>query len=278
MEFVSGRAEQMYAAVVRAAEGLVIGLDFDGTLAPIVDDPDSAAIHPDIPSVLVDLAEQVRGIAVVTGRPAEKVLALGGLDEVGARIHQLGRELRVLGQYGNESWTSARREVISPPPPEGLSSLRDELPQLLEQLDAADAWVEDKGLAIAVHTRRMANPQQDFERLLGPLTDAARSHELIVEPGRWVIEMRAAGMDKGDAVHALVEDLQAQAVVFVGDDLGDVVAFQAARELDVPTLLVFSGPPEVTELVDLADAVVPGPDGVLEFLRDLTRDLRDAPL
>lgn len=278
MEWVSGRAEQMYAAVVRAADGLVIGLDFDGTLAPIVDDPEAARIHPEAPPVLVELADRVRGIAVVTGRPAEKVLTLGRLDEVGAQIHRRGRELRVLGQYGNERWSSARDEVVSPPPPAGLSSLRAELPRVLAEFDAADAWVEEKGLALAVHTRRMADPQDAYDRLLSPLTEAAHGHGLMVEPGRCVIEMRAPGMDKGDAVRALVEDLDAEAFIFIGDDLGDVEAFEAARRLDVPSLLVCSGSAEVTELVALADVVVPGPDGVLRFLRDLTRDLRDAPL
>ena len=46
MEFGSSTGEQEYAAVVRAAADLVVGLDFDGTLAPIVDDPDDAQIHP----------------------------------------------------------------------------------------------------------------------------------------------------------------------------------------------------------------------------------------
>jgi trehalose 6-phosphate phosphatase len=278
MEWISGRAEPMYAAVVRAAEGLVVGLDFDGTLAPIVEDPEAATIHPDIPAALIELAEQVRGIAVVTGRPARAVLEMGGLEAVGAEIGAHGRDLEVLGQYGNERWSSAGGEVISPPPPAGLSELRSELPQLLAQADATDAWIEEKGLALAVHTRRMVDPQEAYERLLSPLTAAATRHGLIVEPGRCVIEMRAAGMDKGDAVHRLVEDLRAEAVIFIGDDLGDLTAFRAARELDLPSLLVCSGPPEVTQLRELADVAVPGPDGVLAFLLELTRDLADSPL
>lgn len=278
MELISGRAEQMYAAAVRAADGLVIGLDFDGTLAPIVEDPEAAVIQPGVSPVLADLAEQVCGIAVVTGRPAAEVIRLGRLDELGARFDSLGRELRVLGQYGNERWTSRHHEVISPPPPPGLADLRHRLPELLTQADAADAWVEEKGLALAVHTRRMADPQQAFERLLDPLTAAAHSHGLIVEPGRCVIEMRAPGMDKGDAVRQLVDELQPGAFIFVGDDQGDVAAFKAVRELGIPTLLVCSGPSEAAELVDLADVVVPGPAGVLEFLGGLTRDIRDSPL
>src|SRR5688572_21089058 len=151
MEFTSTEGEQRYAALVRAAGRTVVGLDFDGTLSPIVDDPEVAHIHPDAPAILVDLAERVRAIAVVTGRPARQVLALGGLDDVGDSIGEAGHELYVFGQYGNERWTSTSRRVISPRPPHGLASFLRELPGVLRRCDALDAFVEDKGLAVAVH-------------------------------------------------------------------------------------------------------------------------------
>src|SRR4051812_9206821 len=100
MEFHSAVGEQQYAGLVRSGDGLLVALDFDGTLAPIVEDPESAVIHPDAPKVLVDLAGQVRAVAVLTGRPARQVLALGGLDAVGDAIGEAGRELVILGQYG----------------------------------------------------------------------------------------------------------------------------------------------------------------------------------
>jgi trehalose 6-phosphate phosphatase len=279
VEFVSTQGEQQYAAVVRAADHLLVGMDFDGTLSPIVEDPEQAHIHPDAPEVLVALAAQVAAVAVVTGRPARQVLALGGLDEVGNQIGDEGRELFVLGQYGNERWTSTDRRVISPTPPRGLATLTSDLPRLLRQAEAADAWIEEKGLAVAVHTRRLEDPEGAFERLLPLLRDAARAHDLDVEPGKSVIEVRAHGMHKGAAVHRLVEELDARAVVFGGDDLGDLEAFKAVEELrgqGLPALLVCSASKEESALSDLADVVVDGPDGVMELLRGLTRDIRSA--
>jgi trehalose 6-phosphate phosphatase len=279
MEFGSTSGEQQYAALVRAADDLVVGLDFDGTLAPIVDDPEAAHIHPDAPQVLVDLAAQVRAVAVITGRPARQALALGGLEEVGDAIGDSGRELFVLGQYGNERWSSTNRRVISPKPPRGLATFMGEIPRLLRQADATDAWVEEKGLAVAVHTRRLADPEGAFERLIGPVTEAAGSHDLDVEPGRWVVEVRAPGMHKGAAVRHLSEELDAKAFAFCGDDLGDVEAFKAVEELRVkglPGLLVCSASDEQNALADLADVVVDGPDGVLDLLRELTADIRSA--
>lgn len=277
VEFTSADGESRYAAVVRAADRLVVGLDFDGTLAPIVDDPDQARIHPDGPAVLVDLADAVAGVAVITGRPARQVLDLGGLDEVGDQFRARGRGLQVLGQYGNERWSSEDGRVVSPTPPEGLALLVSELPRLLHRCDADQAWVEEKGLAVGIHTRRLADAQAAYDRLLEPVTQAARAHGLVVEPGRMVIEVRAPGMDKGQAVRRVVRELGAQGVVFVGDDLGDVEAFRALRDLAAEgsaTLSVCSDSGEQPGLSELTDVVVDGVDGVLDFLRGLVTDIR----
>jgi trehalose 6-phosphate phosphatase len=272
-------AEAAYAAVVRAGDRLLVALDFDGTLAPIVEDPTAAVIHGDAPAVLVGLSEQVLAVAVHTGRPARQVLALGELDQVGDAIGESGRELVILGQYGNERWSSSARRVVSPKPPAGLATLIGDLPRLLREAGATDAYVEEKGLAVAVHTRRTADPRGAFDRQLPVLTEAARSRNLTVEPGRLVIEIRAAGMDKGLALRRLVDEYDARAVLFVGDDLGDLPAFEVVGELraqGMPTLLVCSGSDEESALREHADLVVAGPDGVMELLRDLTRDLQDS--
>lgn len=279
MESQPAAESSEYAALLAAGDRLLVALDFDGTLSPIVEDPESAVIHDEAPAVLVDLSARVRAVAVLTGRPARQVLALGGLDEVGDAIGEAGRELVVLGQYGNERWTSHERRVVSPKPPAGLASLIGDLPRLLREAEATDAWIEEKGLAVAVHTRRMADPRAAFDRLLPLLTEAAQARGLTVEPGRLVIEIRSGGMDKGMALRRLVEEYDARAVMFVGDDLGDVPAFEAVRELragGMPALLVCSGSEEETRLGDLADVVVPGPAGVMAFLRRLTADLAAA--
>jgi trehalose 6-phosphate phosphatase len=275
MEFTSLEARERYDAVVAAAGEVVVGLDFDGVLSPIVDEPSEAHIHADAAEVLVALSDVVRAIAVVTGRPARQALALGGLDEVGDAIGDHGKELFLFGQYGNERWSSTHRRVVSPRPPQGLSTFERELPGLLRRADAVGAHVEEKGLAVAVHTRRLDDAVGAFERLLPVMTELAERHGLIVEPGRNVIEVRADGMHKGNAVETLVREQSAGGFLFAGDDLGDVEAFEAVaalREQGLPTLLVAAASEEQTALVPLADVVVPGPDGVLDLLRRLTAD------
>lgn len=277
MDFTSPDARQRYVELVAAARDSVIAADMDGTLSPIVDDPARATIHPDAADRLADLAPLVRAVAVITGRPARQALALGRLDDVGARIAEAGSELYVFGQYGNERWSSTQRRIISPRPPHGLASFLRELPGLLRRADAADAFVEEKGIAVAVHTRRLADPAGALARLTPLLTDAAERNDLVVEPGRNVVEVRAPGMHKGVAVHTLAEELGVRGFLFAGDDLGDVEAFTAVAELrerGLATLLVCSGSDEEPALVERADVVVDGPDGVMALLARLTDDVR----
>ncbi len=279
MEFTSPAAEQRYADLAAAAASTVVGLDFDGVLSPIVDEPSEAHIHRDAPSVLIDLAEVVRAIAVITGRPARQAIALGDLDEVGAEIGEHGNELFVFGQYGNERWSSTQRRVVSPRPPQGLSRFESALPGVLRRADAAAAYVEEKGLAVAVHTRRLPDPAAARDRLVEPLRTLAEQHGLVLEPGRNVIEIRSPGMTKGHAVHTLVSEQEAGGFLFAGDDLGDLDAFDAVTELreqGMPTLLVCSLSDEESALAARADVLVHGPTGVLDLLRDLTRLARQS--
>jgi len=275
MEFTSPGAERRYAELAAAASRTVVGLDFDGVLSPIVEDPSEAHIHPGAREVLVELAQVVRAVAVITGRPARQALSLGYLDEIGAEIGDHGKELFVFGQYGNERWSSTNRRVVSPRPPQGLSTFQSELPGVLRRAAAGEAHVEEKGLAVAVHTRRLPDPVGTRDRLLGPLGDLAARHGLVLEPGRNVIEVRSPGMSKGHAVTTLVEEQEAGGFLFAGDDLGDLDAFAAVeqlREQGMATLLVCSLSDEESALASRADVLVTGPDGVLGLLRRLTRD------
>lgn len=274
------QAARRYADVVSSGAGLVIGLDFDGTLSPIVDDPTQAFVHPEVPDLLVALADRVRGVVVITGRPVRQALALGGLDTVGARIAERGGSFAILGQYGNERWSGADRRVLSPEPPPGLASFLGEVPSLLGLADAPDTFVEAKGLAIALHTRRLDDPEEAYDRLLPLVTEAAMRHGLAVEPGRLVIEVRAPGMDKGMALSQLAEEWQAEGFLFAGDDLGDIEAFtelRVLREAGVATLAVCAhGGHGPDELEELADHLVDGPDGVVALLRALVADLAES--
>ncbi|MFI1765503.1 trehalose-phosphatase [Streptomyces sp. NPDC020800] len=246
----------------------VIGLDFDGTLAPIVADPEQARAHPDAVPALAALAPKVASVAVITGRPAAVAVRNGGFAGVPGLEH-----LVVLGHYGAERWDAATGTVTAPEPHPGVAAVRAELPGLLDRVGAwHGAWIEEKGRAIAVHTRRADDPQAAFESLREPLADLATRHGLIVEPGRLVLELRPPGMDKGVAFLDHVRTTGAGSVLYAGDDLGDLPAYAAVDKLrsdGTPGLLVCSGSTEVTELAERADVVTQGPEGVVALLRTL---------
>jgi len=260
---VTGEGRAGLAALLADPGQALVALDFDGTLSPIVADPAAATAHPGAVPALRQVAAVIGTLAVITGRPAASAVDLGGFEAVPGLV--------VLGHYGLERWSDGALE--SPPPPPGVEAARAELPGLLAGAGAPDGTrIEDKGHAVAVHTRQAADPQAALERLRDPLADLATRHGLAVEPGRMVIELRPQGMDKGQALRTLVQQRRPSAIMFCGDDLGDVAAFDAVRALrgkGMPGLTVFSGSAEVTALAEAADLVVDGPDGVVALLASL---------
>ncbi|GAB7109255.1 trehalose-phosphatase [Streptomyces phaeofaciens JCM 4814] len=260
-------------AIVDRPSATLVGLDFDGTLAPIVENPEDARAHPDALPALMALAPEVAAVAVVTGRPAEVAVRNGGFAGVRGLEH-----LVVLGHYGAERWDARTGALTAPPPHPGVAAVRAELPRVIDAAGGGQGVrVEEKGgRAVAVHTRRATDPQAAFDALRAPLTDLAARHGLIVEPGRMVLELRPPGMDKGVALLEHVRETGAASVLYAGDDLGDLPAFAAVEKLrsdGVPGLLVCSGSTEVTELAERADLVVDGPAGVVALLRELAGQL-----
>ncbi|MER8057061.1 MULTISPECIES: trehalose-phosphatase [unclassified Streptomyces] len=260
------------AALLENPTAAVIGLDFDGTLAPIVDDPEQARAHPAAVAALTALAPRVAHVAVITGRPAGVAVRYGGFAGVPGLDH-----LTVLGHYGAERWDATTGTVTAPAPHPGVAAVRAELPGLLDRVGAwRGTWIEEKGRAVAVHTRRAQDPQAAYEALRAPLTDLAARHGLIVEPGRMVLELRPPGMDKGVALGEYLRETGAGSVLYAGDDLGDLPAYAAVDKLraeGTPGLLVCSGSTEVTELAERADLVVDGPEGVVGLLTALAAQL-----
>ncbi|MFJ9677861.1 trehalose-phosphatase [Streptomyces sp. NPDC101194] len=263
------------AAILARPDRAVVALDFDGTLADIVPDPEQARAHPGAVDALVALAPKVASIAVITGRPAGVAVRHGGFAGVRGLDH-----LVVLGHYGAERWDAVSGTVHAPAPHPGVAAVRAELPGVLDRFGSwRGTWIEEKGQALAVHTRRAADPSAAFEALREPLGELAARHGLIVEPGRLVLELRPPGMDKGVALTQYVREMDAESVLYAGDDLGDLAAYAAVEKLrtegpdGIPGLLVCSGSAEVPDLAERADLLLDGPGAVVGFLSALAQHL-----
>lgn len=259
-------------AIVADPGSTLLCSDFDGVLSPIVRDPDQAWAAEETVTGLARLGTKVGKVAVVTGRLVRKAVELGKLDE------RAGLEsMSVLGLYGFERWDAATGEFDEPYAPDGVEAAKAELPGVLAGLGLAHARLEDKRLSLGVHTRELEDPHGALATLEIPLRELADRHGLRIEPGKFVFELRAPGVDKGDAVRRLIDEVRPRTVVFAGDDLGDVPAFEAVRSLrdtgDIDGLLICSASTEQNALVELADVIVDGPPGVAVLFDQLAQAL-----
>ncbi len=267
----SGIGNRAYEAILQRPKATLVAVDFDGTLAPITDDPEQAYADPDAVAALGRLGSLVARIVVITGRPARTAIQLGRFDQTPG----LDR-LVVLGQYGVERWDASTGEYVIPPAPPAIAAVADEIPGLLAELGLTGVRLENKGRAIGVHTRELRDPANAFRRLERPLADLAERHGLHLEPGKSVLEIRALGMDKGEALRDIVVETGARQVIFAGDDLGDLPAFRAVEQLraeGIDGLLICSASHEEDALAGLSDVVLDGPAGVAVWLTALAAKL-----
>jgi trehalose 6-phosphate phosphatase len=238
-------------------------LDFDGTLAPIVEDPEAARPLSGIIPLLGRLAPRFAAVALVSGRPATFLAEHAAVPGV-----------RYLGLYGLQEIQDGvvrvdpRLEAAEPAVRAALEDLR-----AAPAVRASGSYLENKKYSVAVHTRRVPDPEAWEEPIDAAAREMAARHGLEVVPGKLVWELRpAVHRDKGDAVRQVVTESQARAVIMVGDDLGDLPAFVVVAELAQRgygglrvAVRSAEAPPA---LLEAADLVVDGPEGVLTLLEE----------
>ncbi|NLV56423.1 MAG: trehalose-phosphatase [Acidimicrobiales bacterium] len=245
-------ADALRAVIADAA----ILTDFDGTLAPIVDEPAAARPLPGAVPALSELAARARIVGVVSGRPVAFIA--GHVPD--PRIHLsglYGLERRDAGVVASDP----EAERWAAPIAAAATELREALPDGVE--------VEAKRASVTVHFRR--HPDREAA-VLAAVADVAGRHGLVTRPARRAAEVHPpVPVDKGTVVEELASG--GRAACFLGDDVGDLPAFDALDRLAGKGLLavrVAVRSPEVSEeLVDRADVVVDGPAGAVDWLRGL---------
>lgn len=255
---------------------VLLAMDFDGTLAPMVPDPEDSTLFPRSAQALTQLGPTLGQLAIITGRSAATVVRVAELDKLPGMEH-----LTVLGQYGVERWDAATGELRSPEPPASVQAAKRDIVKLLADLalqghPVAGVHLEDKGRAIAVHTRRADNPDAAMVALDEPTREIAQRHSLHCEPGRNVLELRSSKLTKADALREIGQQVHPEAVAFLGDDLGDVPAFELLHQLrahGIVTCAVVSASAEQPALIHHADVVCDGPEGIADWLQCLTTHL-----
>ena len=229
--------------------------DFDGTLSPIVADP--AAARPALGAVaaLATLAARCPVVAVVTGRPAAFV---GDVFPAPIRIAaSYGLQQRVYGVWVEAAEASHWRPVVGAAAAEAALAL------------ANPVVVEAKGLSLTLHFRGAPHLQREVEAWAQA---AAVRFGLDARSAKRSIELHPpVGIDKGSVVQRWATG--ADTVVYVGDDHGDVAAFETLARLRHSGLLTAAiavgGDETPAELTALADVVLAGPDQVVAYLVSL---------
>ena len=218
-------------------------LDYDGTLAPIVDDPAAAVPHPAVPDLVAELAD-VHPVVVVTGR------------DLAALSRLLGGRTRAVGLHGaEEGWSDGTVETrAAEEHADALRQLREAVP------DHPGVVVEDKGAAFAVHYR--AAPDPDAARAALETWAQAVPDGLVPIWGKCVVELRADGVSKGTAVSRIAAAHPDRTPVYLGDDVTDEDAFAALQALRQPSVTVKVGDGE-----SAAGHRLPDVEAVVAYLR-----------
>lgn len=250
-------------AVLRAARAhagvLLVGLDFDGTLAPIVPVPDDARMPAATAEVLRTLARRAdTHIAIVSGR---------GLDDLRSRIPVDG--LYLAGNHGLEidGPDLHRMHPDAQAARPRLAALAQTLRRGLPALPGV--IVEDKGLTLSVHYR-MVQDESAAEEIRSLVRQrAAAADGVVTTEGKKVVEIRPdVDWNKGRAfefVRASIEALHGRGpALFIGDDRTDEDVFRILGETDCSIIV---GDPPAHDSV--AHALLPSTAAVAAFLQRL---------
>jgi trehalose 6-phosphate phosphatase len=215
------------------SDDVLVGVDFDGTLAPHVDHPDDAV--PD--------ARAIELLSAISARPNVEVAVVSGraLDSLRARLGEVSGATLV-GEHGNDLGDS------SPPDP-----LIDAAISLIEGIasEAGGATVERKPHSVTFHYRRLEDDEADgyLERIRAW---ASGHHRVTLLEGKSVVELSTATRNKGDAIMELA---QGRPVIYIGDDATDETVFEILGPDDVG-VKVGDGATVASHRVEDVDGVV----------------------
>jgi trehalose 6-phosphate phosphatase len=210
------------AEQLRGARHILLILDYDGTLTPIVERPEQADLPEGTRRLLEALAGKQRlRLAIISGRALADLKQKVAISNI---IYAGNHGLEIEG--GGFSFVSPVAEEAKP----FLHQIYGELSRALGAIKGV--LVEDKGLTLSVHYRQVAEGEsaevrEIFERIT---SDAARSWKIAITFGKKVYEVRpAVAWDKGKVVEMLMGKESGTLPVYLGDDLSDEDGFKAVE-------------------------------------------------
>lgn len=241
-----------------ATAGLV--LDFDGVLAPIVEDPTTSMMPREVAATLAGLVKSLGLLAIISGRP---------VDFLAERIDIPG--IPLLGSYGIEQIQAGGQRHIDPQTESWLRHVQRASRTLSDVFaNSPGIRIEQKTVSVAVHWRQAPDHDLAACEVHQAVSKVAIATGLRVEPGKLVEELRPPiAVDKGTAIADLLRTVQLKTVAYAGDDLGDIPALMAVRGVGGYALIVDHGSETDPRLRDLADQIYQGTETFAAWLKKL---------
>lgn len=218
-DLTPGLAEALRRAAT--APTLLVACDYDGTLAPFVDDPTNAAPAPGAIEVLGRLSELPRTtVALLSGRNRTALARVSGTSE----------PVVLVGSHGSE-WEGGFETPLDDDEAGLLARLHAELGDIAD--DTPGAHVESKPTAAVLHVRPVSDPAAREQATARAVSGPAALDGVFVTEGKNVVEIAVREASKGAAIERLVEQSGAEVAVFIGDDVTDERGFLRLRPQDV---------------------------------------------
>jgi trehalose 6-phosphate phosphatase len=249
-----------------APERSAVLLDVDGTLAPIVEQPDDAHMPETTRRPLIEVAKRYGVVACVSGRrasDARRIVSLGSIAYLGSHGSEILRAGTIAPELDRElqAWTRRVQDFANEAFDEPLRRLRVRL--------------EDKEAIAALHWRGVPD-EDEAQAAIEEVARRAEDAGFTTHWGRKVLEIRPpVRIDKGVGIVRLLSDMELAAALYVGDDRTDIDAFRGLTDLvesgRVRTAVRVGvrsdeGP---SELEEEADVMVDGTAGVRDLLSAL---------
>lgn len=206
-----------------ATERLLVALDFDGTLAPEVDDPQRARALPEARAAVLRLLELPNTrVAMISGRAMQSLEHVANVPDSVLLVGSHGVEFRLDSPDTTLDLDQAELEQV-----EVLSEVLEDVAAGLDRV-----WVETKPAGFALHTRLATERDSRMAHMQALSETRAEIAGLTVREGKNVIEFSVRSATKGEALLHLSEYAKATAVFYAGDDVTDEDAFAVLRPHD----------------------------------------------
>ncbi|MEO6197859.1 MAG: trehalose-phosphatase [Dehalococcoidia bacterium] len=240
-----------------ARQPLAVLSDIDGTLAPIVSNPDRARVTARANNALHALADRGVRIGFVTGRSLDAARTMIDVpDAYYAANH--GLTLFIDGEAQTAAEVAPFVELVR----QAIAEIGG--------INVPGVLIEDKGPIVALHYRMAASEADAVAAIESAIAGSPAARGFTIHHGRKVIELRPPlPLNKGTAATSLLDRITPAAVICLGDDVTDIDMFRAVQASGIPSAVIAVANDEETGVMEAAEYFVRGVEGVERLLEQV---------